>query len=67
MVERLLEIQYNPDFTNSHGTEKIVQKIGGLKNRGNQTKKVDQLKNTRHTCFTFLSKNVQYTNTIIWA
>ena len=64
---QILYVQYNPDFSNSGGTEKIVRKIGSSKNQFIQIKMVDQLKNTKYTCCTFLSKSVQYRNTIKWA
>ena len=49
---------YKPHFSNSHGTEKIVPKIGGLTNRSSHIKWFDQLKNTKYRCCTFLWKNV---------
>ena len=58
---------YNPHCSNSHGTDQTVGKIGGLKNPGIQIKMLDQRKNTKYTCCTFLWKNVQYTNKTIWA
>ena len=33
-----LKVQLNPDFLNSQGTDKVVQKIGGSKNRMIQKK-----------------------------
>ena len=37
------------------------------KNQGIQIKRMDQLKDTYYTCCTFLSKNIHYTETIIFA
>ena len=55
VTDKYVNIHYNPDFLNSYGTKKIIRNIGFSKNQSIQIKRVDDL-----------SKNVQYTNIIIW-
>ena len=44
-----LYLQFNPDFSNSEGTDEIVRKLESSKNRSIQIKESNQLKNSKYT------------------